>query len=119
MKPYKKDYLVEKNHAASVIGSGDLEVLATPALIGFAENACKDMVLELLSADETTVGIFIQIEHLKASRIGATVKVEAELLKHEKRRFDFQVKVYEKKTLIASGTHQRVAVNRQRFLEKL
>lgn len=119
MKQYKKDYFVEKKHSASVVGSGDLEVLSTPSLIGFAENACKEMIRESLAADETTVGIAIQVEHLKASPIGATVTVEADLLKREKRRFDFQIKVYEKDVLIASGTHQRVAVNRQKFLEKL
>ena len=40
-KQFKQKYTVSDTNTAKFMGSGDLEVLATPSLVAFMENAAK------------------------------------------------------------------------------
>lgn len=115
----EKDYTVEIKHSAKEVGSGDLEVLSTPSLIAFMENTAKAEVAHLLEANETTVGIAIQMQHIKATAIGKKVRIHATLLEQNKNIFIFEIEAYEEDRLIGTSTHKRAIVDTEKFLKNL
>ena len=112
-------YPTMPNHSAKSIGSGDLEVLATPSLVAFMENAACQLAAKTLTPEQTTVGTAIAIEHLAASSIGQEVTVTVVSFQQEGRRFDFDLHAHVGQTLIGRASHTRLIVDRQRFLAKL
>lgn len=119
MKEYTATMTVKKENTALVMGSGDLEVLATPCMAALMEQAAMCCAADLLEEGMTTVGTALQITHDKATAVGKTVSATAKLVKQEDRAFTFEVEAREGDTLIGKGTHQRFAVNKERFLAKL
>lgn len=110
---------VSEGNTADYIGSGDMAVLATPAMVALMENAAMLAVALRLEEGETTVGSMISTSHLKPSRIGATILATAELTAVEGRKLTFKVAAYDGETLIGEGEHIRYIVNREKFLAKL
>ena len=111
--------VVAETNTACTLGSGDLQVLATPAMVALMENAAMLAVATKIDNDQTTVGAHIATSHLKPSKVGAHVLAIAELTAIEGRKLTFSVKAYEGETLIGEGEHTRYVVNREKFLSKL
>lgn len=110
---------VTESNTAEFIGSGDMAVLATPAMVALMENAAMLAVATKIDDDQTTVGAHIATSHLKPSKVGAHVLAIAELTAIDGRKLTFSVKAYEGETLIGEGEHTRYVVNREKFLSKL
>lgn len=110
---------VEERHTALSLGSGDLEVLATPALIAFLEMTCKDALSPQLPEGSTSVGIHIDLDHLKASSVGAVVLCHAVVTGIRGRLIDFSVQAKVGGILVGEGHHTRAIVDRERFLAGL
>ncbi len=110
---------VEHVHTAAALGSGDVPVLGTPALLALAEGACVNAIKDDLEPDQTSVGTWAEIEHLTATPIGATVCANATLIGHHGRRLEFSVRIVRDGEVVAKIRHRRVLVDRQRFLAKL
>lgn len=104
---------------AKAMGSGDLPVLATPAMMALMENAAMTAVAPELPEGSTTVGGHIESSHLKPTPIGAEVKAEATLTKVDGRKLYFTVKAMQGDTIIGEGTHLRFIVDREKFMSKL
>lgn len=119
MTELKREFLVSPANSAAEMGSGDLAVLATPALIAFVEETCKDLIGPKLSEEETTVGSFIQLEHRRPTKLGAKISVVANLTERTKNTLTYHFSAYEGELLIAQGEHQRGIVNRQKFMARL
>ena len=101
------------------MGSGSLMVLATPAVVALMENAAAELAQNELDNEElTTVGTMISIEHTSPTPIVAEVSAKAILTKVDGRMFYFDVEAYDKKGLIAKGTHTRVSVKAEKFQAK-
>jgi fluoroacetyl-CoA thioesterase len=110
---------VESEHTALSLGSGDVPVLGTPALLALAEGACVDAIRTDLPDGQTSVGTWAEIEHLKATPIGHEVAAHATLIGHHGRRLEFNVKVEDAGETVAMVRHRRVLVDRDRFLAKI
>ncbi|MBO5801011.1 MAG: thioesterase family protein [Alistipes sp.] len=110
---------VMDGNTAEFIGSGDMAVLATPAMVALMENAAMLAVALHLEEGETTVGSMISTSHLKPSKIGASISAVAELTAIEGRKLSFKISAYDGDTLIGEGEHVRFIVNREKFLSKL
>ncbi|MDO4864396.1 MAG: thioesterase family protein [Ruminococcus sp.] len=108
----------EKGNLASAMGSGCLDVFATPAMIALMENAACDCLVEYLEGDETTVGTALDVQHLSATPAGMDVTAEAVLTEVNGREFTFDVTASDGAGLIGKGTHKRFLVYGGRFLEK-
>lgn len=104
---------------AKAMGSGDLPVLATPAMMALMENAAMTAVVPELPEGSTTVGGHIESSHLKPTPVGAEVKAEATLTKVDGRKLYFTVKAMQGDTVIGEGTHLRFIVDREKFMSKL
>ncbi len=110
---------VGKKHTAIEVGSGDVPVLATPQVLALAEAACVEAIKDDLPEGDTSVGSHAEIDHERATPIGASVTAEAVLIGHHGRRLEFNVLVKQDDEVVARVRHTRILVNRERFLGKL
>ncbi len=110
------DHTVTEADTAAALGSGLVPVLATPTVLALVERATVEAVAGALRAGATTVGARVELDHLLATAVGATVHVTATLEGVEGRRLHFAVEVREGDRLAASGRIIRVLVDRARFL---
>lgn len=111
--------VVSQELSAKEMGSGDMPVLATPALVALMENAAMLSVAEHLPQGSTTVGGFIEVKHLKASAIGASVSATATLEKIDGIKLYFKIVATEGNKTIGEASHTRFIVDREKFLSKL
>ena len=116
---YTSTVVVSKENVAATMGSGDLNVFATPAMVAFMENAALSAVEDQLPEGNTTVGAMIQTTHLKPTALGDTVLVTATLLEVEGRKLTFSVVASDSQGKIGEGTYIRYVVDRNKFMEKL
>lgn len=116
---YSSTVQVNSTNTALALGSGDMEVFATPALVALMENAAMNAVKPVLPEGSTTVGAMIQTSHLKPSGLNEEVTATAELTEIEDRKLTFKVSATDSKGLVGEGTHIRYIVDRERFLSKL
>ncbi len=110
---------VDESHLASSLGSGDVDVLGTPALLALAEGACVDAIRDDLEPGQTSVGTWAEIDHLVPTPAGGTVCATATLIGHHGRRLEFNVRIQQDEVLVAKVRHRRVLVDRERFLTKV
>jgi len=111
--------VVEHKDTAAVYGSGALEVFATPAMIALMEKTCLVCVCDKIGEGNTTVGIAVNIKHVKASPVGATIRCEAELTEVDRRLLVFKVQCFEGEALVGEGVHERFVVDSEKFMAKL
>ena len=104
---------------AITIGSGDMPVLATPAMMALMENAAMLAVAEHLPEGCTTVGGQITSSHLKPSKLGETVTATATVTRIDGKKIEFKIEAHCGDTLLGEGTHLRFIVNRNQFMSRL
>ena len=109
---------VTAKNTAKTMGSGSLEVYATPAMTCLMEKAATEALEPLLADGWTTVGISLDVQHKAATPIGLSVRVEAEVTAVDGRKITFSVKAFDDKEEIGSGTHERFAVMKEKFMGK-
>jgi len=115
----RDEYIVTDEYTAKHIGSGEVEVLATPAMILFMERTALLCVQRYLPENLTTVGTLVNVKHVNPVPKNEKVVVEAKLIKIEGRKLTFEVRASWKDLLIGEGIHERFIVDRQRFAEKV
>ena len=116
---HSETLVVEHKDTAAVYGSGALEVFATPAMIALMEKTCLESVSAKIGEGNTTVGISVNIKHLKASPVGALIRCEAKLVEVDRKRLVFEVHCFDGDTLIGEGIHERFVVDGEKFMGKL
>lgn len=112
---------VTENDTAAKAASGAVEVLATPVMIAWMEEASLHLAQKELEKGFTTVGTEVNIKHLKGSLVGTEMKVVSILKEIDRKRLVFDVAVYEEKEniLVGEGTHTRFIIDTAKFFEKL
>ena len=108
---------VTEENIAIVMKSGSLPVFATPAMTALMEAA--ELVDELVPSDWTSVGISLNIRHKAATALGRSVHAEAEVKSFDGRQVTFAVKAFDEAGEIGEGLHERVLVNREKFMSKV
>ncbi len=110
--------IVEREDTAAEIGSGLLLVYATPCMVALMEGAACEAIAAALSEEKSSVGTALNISHISATPVGLEVRAEAVVTKVEGNTVYFDVAAYDEKGKIGEGTHTRVVVTAQRFLDK-
>ena len=116
---YTSTLVVSKDHVAAVMGSGDLHVFATPAMVALMENAAMLAVAEHLPEGSTTVGAMMNTSHVKPSPVDESIKATAVLTEINGRELKFNIAARDEVGIIGEGTHTRFIVSRERFMDKL
>ena len=109
---------VAAENTAAAMGSGDLDVFATPAMVALMENAAMSAVAEALPEGSTTVGAEMNVTHIKPSGLGAEIVATAVLSEVEGRKLTFNVGARDAEGMIGEGVHIRYMVDRKRFMDK-
>jgi len=114
-----RSIIVEEAYTAKFIGSGIVDVLATPMMIALMENAALDAVQTYLAEGWTTVGTKVDIEHLRATPVGEKVTAEASLIKQEGQALVFSVAARDTQGIIGQGSHKRFIIDVKKFTQNL
>ncbi len=109
---------VTREMTAKQMGSGKLEVFATPALIALAEETAWKSVEDILEDGQGTVGTKMDLSHIAATPVGMRVRCESELVDVDRRKLIFSINVFDEREKIAEGTHERFIIDNKAFFEK-
>ena len=111
--------VVNDGNTAKFVGSGALDVFATPNMIGLMEQAAQASVAPYLEEGQGTVGTKIEVSHDAATPLGMKVWAESELIEIDRRRLVFEVRAYDEAGLIGQGRHERFIIQNEKFLAKV
>ena len=93
-------------------------VYATPMMILEMEMAAGDAIKGHLDPGWVTVGTEVDIRHLAASPVGATIRTTAEVIAVERRVIRFSVAAFDGDRRIGEGRHARGLVNVEAFRKR-
>lgn len=110
---------VGPEHTAQHLGSGGVQVFATPQMVLLMERAGVAAIDHLLPEGYRTVGAHLDVGHTAPTPIGFEVTATAELQKVDDRRLIFHVQVHDGIEVVGEGTHQRYIIDVQRFSERV
>lgn len=110
--------VVDESVTARVMGSGTLDVYATPAMIALIEKAALVSIAPALEPGWGSVGTALNVQHLASTPLGMTVTARTELIEVDRRRLVFSAEVYDETGLVGKGTHERFLVEEAKFQAK-
>lgn len=114
-----QETIVSAENTASRYGSGLVEVFATPAMIALMEKTCHESVADQLPGGFGSVGVNVNVNHIKATPLGMKVWCESELAEVDGRKLVFHVRARDEAGEIGYGTHTRFIINTEKFMAKL
>lgn len=114
----KESLTVTQQQSAKTMGSGTLDVLATPAMIALMEQTAWKSIVPYLDNNQSSVGTRLDITHDAPTPLGMTVTCESELVKIDGRRLVFTVTASDDKGIIGKGIHERFLIQEDTFQEK-
>jgi len=114
-----REQIVTPDLTADRIGSGLVQVFATPMLVALMEQTCNESVTPLLEPGQGTVGTHIDISHSAATPVGMKVWCDSILVETDRRRLVFTVKAYDECGLIGEGRHERFIIDNAKFQSKI
>ena len=109
---------VTEQNTAAAVGSGSLNVFATPMMIALMEQAACAALTDALEPRQTSVGTQISVTHTAASPLGAEVTATAAIEYVFGRRIEFSVTASDGAGEIGNGKHTRMIVDGERFQAK-
>ncbi len=110
---------VTLERVASHLGSGSLQVYATPAMVAFVEQTCRKLVEPHLPEGMTTVGIGLVVRHIAPTPLGGEVSIQAEIVLIEKNVISFQTELWDEMEKIGEAAHERAVIEIDRFTERV
>ena len=114
----QQEEIVTEEKTAKAMGSGELPVYATPAMIALIEKTAWMSVAGELEEGQGTVGTKLAVEHVSASPLGAHITCKTTLVGVDRRRLLFSVEVSDDAGIIGQGTHERFIVENEKFVTK-
>ncbi len=109
---------VTKDKTAIVMGSGTLDVFATPAMVALMEQTAAESVEPFLDEGITSVGTKINVEHLSADPVGIEITCESELTAVDNRKLCFDITASDKHGVIGKAYHERFLIKSESFMAK-
>jgi len=111
--------VVAKKTTAKAVGSGNLDVFATPMMVALMEEAACNCLANSLEPNQSSVGTLVNVSHTAASPIGEIITATATIAKIDGRKVTFTVTASDQKNKIGNGTHERFIIDAERFMAKL
>ena len=118
-RTYQSQTRVEEWMTAEKAGNKGVDVLSTPMLLQLIEEAAVACLGPILSADEVSLGAYVELTHLAPTPVGFIVRTEVEVIGVDGRRVNFAVAAFDEREKVAEGTHERYIIERSRFLANL
>lgn len=120
----EREIIINEGQSTSFLWKGE-NVFSTPSMISEMEETCRLLLKEEFLPDEEwdSVGTLVNVRHLKATPVGAEIKLKAKVVNVNNRRVTFEVDAADKIEKIGEGIHERTIINvpefRERFNTKL
>jgi len=114
----QKTLLVDETRCIGFMGK-EAMVYATPRMVSDVEYTCRDFLLEHLDAGEDSVGAHVSIDHLAATPMGLTVRIEARVTEVDRRKVTFEFSVHDPVEQVGRGKHVRFVVETAKTRERL
>ena len=114
----RQEVMVSEANSAKTMGSGTLDVFATPSMIALMELTAWKSVADHLDEGCGTVGILLNVTHDAPTPFGMKVWCESELVEVDGRRLVFEVAAYDEKGKIGGGRHERFVIQNEKFQVK-
>ncbi len=111
-------FTVTKERTAAFVGSGTLEVLASPVLAAFMEKCAWQSIEKELEEGQTTVGTLLELVHISPTIVGKTVRCESLLRRIDGKSLLFMLTAYDDTGEIARAKHERNIVEEKKFLDR-
>jgi len=115
----EEKFIIEEEHTAYHIGSGDEKVLGTPWMISFMERVSNRLIAEQLPEGQMSVGVHVDVKHLAATPMKVEIRVRAEVLEVIKNRVKLSIEAWDSEDKIGEGTHLRAVVDKSRFMDRV
>jgi predicted thioesterase len=87
-------------------------------MISFMEITARQLLDEHLPATHTTVGVHVNVAHKAACPLGVEVEARVAVSVVDQRRVHLSVEVWNVDQQLGAGDHERVIVDKARFLTK-
>lgn len=116
---FKTEMTVTEQVSAKNVGSGSVDVFATPAMIALMEKAASQCVMPYLEEGQSTVGTQISVSHMSATPLGMKVYAEVELTDVQNRKLLFNIEAFDEAGKIGEGTHERFIIDVDRFMSRV
>ena len=113
-----KSILVDEARCIGFMGKEGM-VYATPRMVSDVEYTCRDFLLAHLDAGEDSVGAHVSIDHLAATPLGLTVRIEARVAEVDRRKITFEFAVHDSLEQVGRGKHVRFVVETAKTRERL
>ena len=113
-----KELIVDETRCIGFMGQEGM-VYATPRMVSDVEYTCRDFLLQHLDAGEDSVGAHVSIDHLAATPLGLTVKIEARVVEVDRRKVTFEFTVHDPLEQAGRGKHVRFVVETAKTRERL
>lgn len=116
---HKQTITVTKELTAEALGSGLLQVFATPAMIALIEDCAKNSIAPFLEEGWGCVGTLVHVEHVSATLVGKQVTCQTTVTEVDRKRIVFEAIVTDESGVIGRGTHERFLIQKEAFMNKL
>ncbi len=113
---YKGQVYSKPSDLASALGNTGVDVVSSPATIGYLEMACHYASGQFFDDGEASVGVGFDMQHVGAATPDLPIDLAAELIEVDGRRLTFAVEATQAGKQIMTGTHQRAVVNLARLI---
>lgn len=114
-----QEMVVTEEQSAAKVGSGLIDVFATPALVALMENTAQLSISGSLPEGYATVGMEIDVKHIKATPIGMKVRCNSVLKKVDGKKLLFEVEAYDEVGKIGEAIHWRYIIEKDKFMKKI
>jgi len=110
---------VTPSQTARVLGSGLVDVFATPMMIAFMELAASECIRPFLAPGQGSVGTSVNVTHDAATPVGMKVTFTATVTAADRRRVDFHVEARDEAGKIGGGDHSRAVIDTEKFMARV
>ncbi len=111
--------VVGDEHVPPHLRGTNAEVVGTPDLVRFMEEAALEALGRHLPPDQTSVGTVVSLRHLAGTPKGMRIEVRVRLVERDRRRCLFDAEIFDEVEKVAEGSNERFIVPRERKNEKL
>jgi predicted thioesterase len=118
-RTYERQTRVEEWMTADKAGNTGVDVLATPMLLQFVEDAAMQCIGPTMKDGEVSLGTFIDLSHIASTPVGLIIRIEVEVIKTDGPRVEFAFSAFDEREKIAEGTHERYITDRSKLRERI
>ena len=114
---YESEVTSKPQDLASALGNTGVDVVSSPATIGYLEMACVYAIEHIFEEGEASVGVGFDMRHVAAATPDAPIITSVELLEVDGKLLTFKVEATQAGHKIMTGKHQRAVVDLARLLD--